>query len=57
MAQQQPKQRKRFKRSLIFLSLISLMAFSVLSLSSCGKKGPLYLPDDPKHAPKKPQKL
>ena len=46
-------QKHRFVTLFILLSA----SLSFLSMSGCGKKGPLYLPDDPKHAPKQPKKI
>ena len=42
-----------------FLTLLILLSTSLalLSMSGCGKKGLLYLPDDPKHAPKQPKPI
>ncbi len=40
----------RFIRLLRLIALV-LGALSVLSLVGCGRKGPLYIPDDPKPSP------
>ncbi len=59
MQKSQPIQLNRQKIIRILSPLAALLMVSVVSLSlaGCGKKGPLYLPDDPAHAPKKPQKI
>lgn len=59
MQKSQPAQQSQQKNARILSLLAALLMVSVVSfsLAGCGKKGPLYLPDDPAHTPKKPQKL